>query len=76
MRESLYRSSNQRTADANNLPGCFFLAIKSTKDGPIKFKARLVVSGHRDKMKKIIVKYSKKLQPISILVLLYLAAIN
>eukprot|EP00171_Calliarthron_tuberculosum_P007230 IDg7230t1 len=39
------------TTNANKLPGRFVLAIKSTEDGLIKFKARFVIGGHRDKFK-------------------------
>jgi len=35
--------------DSNVLSGRFVLPIESTKDGKIKYKARFVIGGHRDK---------------------------
>ena len=52
--------------DANVLPGRFILAIKSTEDGEINYKARFVIGGHRDKMKHLMVHNSATLQPQSI----------
>lgn len=38
--------------DANVLPGCFVLFIKSKKDNREVCKARFVIEGHRDRFKK------------------------
>ena len=51
------------TTDSNVLPGRFFLAIKSTEDGEIKFKTRYVIDGHRDKEKNMMVHTATTLQP-------------
>jgi len=59
--------------DANVLPGRFVLAIKSTEDGEVKYKARFVIGGHRDKQKHLMVHNSATLQPQSIRLLLALA---
>ena len=59
--------------DANILPGRFVLAIKSTEDGSIKYKAIFVMGGHRDKHKHLMVHNSCTLQPQSIRLLLALA---
>lgn len=48
--------------DANVLPGRF----KSAEDGKIKFKARYVSGGHRDRIKDLIVHSGATLQPQSI----------
>eukprot|EP00171_Calliarthron_tuberculosum_P023324 IDg23324t1 len=63
-------------ADANVLPGRLILAIKSTEDGQIKFKARYVIGGHRDKMKNLMVHSAITLQPSSIRLILAIAAIH
>lgn len=39
--------------DANICLRRFVLEIKSTEDNKIKFKARFVIGGHRDKLKKL-----------------------
>jgi len=52
------------------------LAIKSTEDGEIKYKARFVIGGHRDKQKHLMVHNSATLQPQSIRLLLSLAHAN
>ena len=62
--------------DGNVLPGRFVLAIKSKEDGEINFKARYVIGGHRDKLKKMMVHLSQTLQPSSIRLLLGLAALH
>ena len=62
--------------DSNVLPGCFFLAIKSTEDRQVKFKARYVIGGHRDRMKALMVHSAATLHPQSIRRLLALAAIH
>lgn len=59
--------------DSNVLPGRFVLAIKSTEDGEVKYKARFVTDGHRDKQKHLMVHNSANLQPQSIRVFLALA---
>lgn len=63
-------------SDANVLPGHFVLAIKSTKDGEVKFKARYVIGGHRDRFKQLMVHSATTLQPQSIRLLLALAAMR
>eukprot|EP00171_Calliarthron_tuberculosum_P004009 IDg4009t1 len=62
--------------DANVLPDRFVLAIKSTEDGKVKFKARYVIGGHRDKLKDMMVHSTTTLQPQSIRLLLALAALH
>ena len=62
--------------DGNVLPGRFVLAIKSTEDGQVKFKARYVIGGHRHRMKALMVHSAATLQPQSIRLLLALAAIH
>ena len=62
--------------DGNVLPGRFVLAIKSTEDGQVKFKARYVIGGHRDRMKALRVHSAATLQPQSIRLLLALARIH
>ena len=61
--------------DGHILPGRFVLAIKSTDDGKIKYKARYVIGGHRDKYKDLMVHSTSTLQPQSVRLLLALAAI-
>lgn len=62
--------------DGNVLPGRFVLAIKSTEDGEVKFKARYVIGGHRDRLKNMMVHSVQTLQPSSIRLLLALAAMH
>ena len=62
--------------DANILPRRFVLAIKSTEDGEVKFKARYIIGCHREKFKVYIVHSSQTLQPASVRLLLALAAIH
>ena len=50
-------------ADANMLSGRFVLAIKSTKDGEVKYKVRFVIGGHRDKLKHVMVHHTATVQP-------------
>ena len=59
--------------NANVLPGRFVLAIKSTEDGEIKYKARFVMGGHRDKFKHLMVHNSSTLQSHSVRLLLTMA---
>ena len=61
--------------DANVLGARFVLAIKSTIDGKIKFKARYVIGGHRDRLKAFMVHASQTIQPTYIRMVLALAAI-
>ena len=61
--------------DANVLPIRFVLAIKSSVDGNIVYKARYVIGGHCDKYKDFIVHSSTTLQPHSIRPLLALSRI-
>ncbi len=51
--------------DGNMLPVGFVLAIKSTEDGRIKFKARYVIGEHRHRMKDLMVHSAATLQPQS-----------
>ena len=60
--------------DANVLPGRFVLTIKSTDDNRAKFKSRYVISGHRDKLKRVMVHSSQTLQPASNRLLLAMAS--
>lgn len=53
-------------ADANDISGRFALAIKSKLDRKTKDKARLVVGGHCDKLKDLMMHSSETLQPLSI----------
>lgn len=59
--------------DASVLPARFVSNIKSD-DSVEKMKARLVIGGHRDPMKKLIVHQSQNVQPSSIRLVLVLAA--
>ena len=61
--------------DGNILPGRFVVAIKSTDDDKINYKARYVIGGHRDKYKDLMVHSTSTLQPQSVRLLLALAAI-
>ena len=61
---------------ANVLPGRFVLAIKSLDTGKVKYKARYVVGGHRDRFKHMMVHSASTLQPQSVRLLLTLAAIH
>ena len=60
--------------DGNILPGRFVLTLKSNDGGDVKFKARYVIGGHRDKSKDFMVHSTTTLQPQSIRLLLGLAA--
>ena len=48
-------------------------ALKSLLDGEMKYKARYVIGGHRDKMKDWMVHSTTTLQPQSVSFLLALA---
>lgn len=61
--------------NANALPGCFVLQIKSTEDDKVKLKARYVVGGNRDRCKNMIDHSATTLQPQSVRNLLAIAAI-
>lgn len=61
--------------NANLIPGRFVLAVKSKLDGKVKFKARFVFGGHRDKLKEFMVHSSQTLQPQSIRILLEVAVL-
>ena len=52
------------------------LAIKSAEDGQVKFKARYVIGGHRDRMKALMAHSAATLQLQSIRLLLALAAVH
>ena len=62
--------------DANVLPGRFVLALKSTEDNNVKYKARYVIGGHRDRLKHMMVHSTSTLQPASIRLLLALATVH
>ncbi len=62
--------------NAKILPGRFVLANKSTEDGKVKFKARYVISGHRDRMKDTMVHDAATLLPQSIRLLLALPGMH
>lgn len=51
--------------DANVLRGRFVLAIKSIEDSEVKFKARRVIGGHRDRFNECMLHSSRTLQPAS-----------
>lgn len=61
--------------NGNILPGRFVLAIKSLVDRKIKFKARYVIGGHRDKLREYLIHSSNSTQPQSVRILLSLAAL-
>lgn len=50
------------------------LAIKSSADGDINFKARFVALSHQDRLKRLIVHTFQNIQPSSIRLLLTTAA--
>ena len=58
---------------ANALTARFVLAIKSSTDDKIKYKARYVVGGHRDILKNYLVDGSQTLQASSARLLVALA---
>ena len=60
--------------NANMLPGLFVLAIKSTEDNAVKFKARYVIGGHGDRYKNMMVHSATTLQPQSVRLLLAIVA--
>lgn len=62
--------------DAKILPCSFVFSIKSTEDGTTKFEAHLNFDGHRDRIKKLMVKFSEALHPIYISYILSLTDIN
>ena len=62
--------------DANILPGRFLLSLKSTEDNNVKYKARYVIGGHRDRLKHMMVHSTSTLQPSSIRLLLALAIVH
>ena len=62
--------------DGNVLPGRFVLAIKSTEDCRIKYMARYVIGGHRDRLKHMMIHNASTLQLQSIRLLLALAGIH
>lgn len=66
----------ESTVDSNVLPGCLFLTMKSDQDGDIKFKARFVIGGHRDNLKKLIVHSLQILDPLSFRILVPTASIH
>lgn len=61
--------------NGNILSGRFVLAIKSTVDGQIKFKARFVIGGHRDKMKNMMVHCTITAQPQTVRMVMSIASI-
>ena len=61
--------------NANLLSARFVLAIKHKITGEVRFKARYVVAGHRDRLKSFLVLGSQTRQPISVRILVALAAI-
>ena len=61
--------------NANILPARFVLAIKTSADGRIRYKARYVIGGHRDKLKQYIVHDSQTVHASSIRILVAIAAI-
>ena len=61
--------------DGNIIPGRFVLAVMSTEDGNIEYKARYMIGSHHDKFKDPIVHPTSTLQPQSVILLLALAEI-
>ena len=59
---------------ANALTARFVLAIKSKADDRIKYKARYVIGGHRDKLKHFMVHGAQTMQASSSRLLLAIAA--
>ncbi len=59
---------------AHLLPARFVFAIMSTLDGEIKFKARYVICGNRDRLKDMIVHSTQTIQASSTRLLLSLAS--
>lgn len=49
--------------DANVLPGCSVLTIKTTEDGDVKFKARCVIRGHRNFLRHMMIYTASTIQP-------------
>ena len=47
---------------ANALTACFVLAIKSSADGQVKYKARYVIGSHRDLLKQYMLHGAETLQ--------------
>ena len=60
---------------ANALTARFVLAIKSNADGQVKYKARYVIGGHRDRLKQYLVHGAQALQASSARLILAIAAI-
>ena len=61
---------------ANAITARFVLAIKSNADEKVKYKARYVMGGHRDKMKNFLVHGAQTFQPSSARLLLALSSIH
>lgn len=62
--------------DAIVFPGHFVKTIKPTDDDKLMFKARLVIEGHGDKLKTLMVNSSQSLQPLFISLILKMVAAN
>ncbi len=62
--------------NATIFPWRFVLAVKSTKDGKVKFKSGYAIDGHRDRMKDVMVHDAATLQPQSVRLLLALAEMH
>lgn len=58
------------------MPGRFIPAIKYSKEGEVKFKARYGIGGYRDKQKHVMVHTPQTMQPASIRLLPVLAEIH
>lgn len=61
--------------DGNTLPVCFFLAIKSTDNGKLKFKARCVIGVYLNKFKDLMVHSALRVQPQAVKLLTALTLI-
>lgn len=59
--------------DGNILPGCFVLVTKSSDDGKVKYKARLVIGGHCNNIKELTMQLTSILQLQSVRFLLALS---
>ena len=66
---------NEKLPDgANALTARFVLAIKSSADGDVKYKARNVIGSHRDVLKIYLVHGAQTLQGSSVWLILALAS--
>ena len=67
---------NRAIKDDKILPGRFVPDMKSIEDKNVKYKARYVIGGHRDRLKHMMVHSTSTLQPSSIQILLALETVH